>query len=119
MGAPIEAVVNCWRQLTTATASEYKAWYLVPLLVLLALGATVLIGALAWCMMHGQNLGFIKSMLAPVSTASCAWREVGESHGRLPSGVGRQPSRTVGRWPRTSTTWSGTPLSPLSCSHSA
>lgn len=69
-----EAVVNCWRQLTTATASEYKAWYLVPLLVLLALGATVLIGALAWCMMHGQNLGFIVNVGAGKYGVMCVAR---------------------------------------------
>ena len=74
MGAPIEAVVNCWRQVTTATAPEYKAWYLVPLLVLLALGATVLIGALAWCMMHGQNLGFIVNVGAGKYGVMCVAR---------------------------------------------
>jgi hypothetical protein len=59
MNLPIFDVIQYWRTRLQASSDEYKAWYLVPLLVLLALGATVLLGALAWCMMHGQNLGFV------------------------------------------------------------
>jgi len=32
------------------------AWYVVPLLVLLALGLTVYLGALAFCMLRGMHL---------------------------------------------------------------
>lgn len=32
------------------------AWYLVPLLVLLALGATVFLGAIVYCMLRGKHL---------------------------------------------------------------
>lgn len=36
---------------------DYKlAWYVVPLLVLLALGATVWLGAMAYCMARGKHL---------------------------------------------------------------
>lgn len=32
------------------------AWYVVPLLVLLALGATVALGAMVYCMARGKHL---------------------------------------------------------------
>ena len=44
------------------------------MLVLLALGATVLIGALAGCMMHGQNLGFIVNVGAGKYGVMCVAR---------------------------------------------
>ena len=44
------------------------------MLVLLALGATVLIGALAWCMMHGQNLGFTVNVGAGKYGVMCVAR---------------------------------------------
>lgn len=63
-----------WDDLQRRAHSEYKAWYLIPLLVLLALGATVLLGALAWCMAHGQNLGFIVNKGAGMYGVMCVAR---------------------------------------------
>lgn len=54
--------------------AEYKAWYLIPLLVLLSLGATVALGALAWCMAHGQNLGIIINRGAGMYGVKCVAR---------------------------------------------
>jgi hypothetical protein len=38
-------------------SGEYAiAWYVVPLLVLLALGGTVVLGAMAYCIARGRHL---------------------------------------------------------------
>lgn len=43
--------------LSSRRASDYPlAWYVVPLLVLLALGATVILGAMVFCMLRGMHL---------------------------------------------------------------
>ncbi len=39
-----------------ACTRDYKAWYVVPVVVLLALGATVFLGAMVYCMAKGQAL---------------------------------------------------------------
>ncbi|MDO5094681.1 MAG: hypothetical protein Q4D79_14915 [Propionibacteriaceae bacterium] len=38
---------------------DYKAWCTVPLIVLLALGETVFLGAIAFCMLRGQSLDIL------------------------------------------------------------
>lgn len=70
-------VYLAWANLTQwmkTREREYKAWYLVPLLVLLALGATVALGALAWCMAHGQNLGVVINRGAGMYGVKCVAR---------------------------------------------
>lgn len=67
-------VLGWWARLRALTADDYKAWYVVPLLVLLALGATVVLGALAWCMVHGQNLGFVVNVGAGKYGIMCVAR---------------------------------------------
>lgn len=62
------------KQWVAGRGAEYKAWYLVPLLVLLSLGATVALGALAWCMAHGQNLGIIINRGAGMYGVKCVAR---------------------------------------------
>ncbi len=74
MASLIAEVIGYWEGLYRGSSAEYKAWYLVPLLVLLALGATVLLGALAWCMMHGQNLGFVVNVGAGKYGVMCVSR---------------------------------------------
>ena len=63
-----------WARPRELTDDDYKAWYVVPLLVLLALGATVVLGALAWCMIHGQNLGFVVNVGAGKYGIMCVAR---------------------------------------------
>lgn len=44
-------------RLTQLRAGDYRlAWYVVPLLVLLALGSTVVLGAMVYCMLRGKHL---------------------------------------------------------------
>lgn len=52
-------LISDWprRQMGELRDSETElVWYVVPLLVLLALGATVALGALAYCMARGMHL---------------------------------------------------------------
>ncbi len=44
-------------RLDRSAREDYRlAWYVVPLLVLLALGATVILGAMVFCMLRGKRL---------------------------------------------------------------
>lgn len=74
MTSLIAEVIGYGAVLYRGSSGEYKAWYVVPLLVLLALGATVLLGALAWCMLHGQNLGFVANVGAGKYGVMCVSR---------------------------------------------
>lgn len=66
--------VNWLEVFRGGAASEYKAWYVVPLVVLLSFGSTVLLGALAWCMFQGQNLGFVVNIDAVKYGVMCVDR---------------------------------------------
>lgn len=63
-----------WGHLYGSTADDYKGWQVVLAVVLLALGATILLGALVFCMAQGQNLGFIVNLGAGKVGVMCVPR---------------------------------------------